>query len=564
MDKRIKRYVLAVFAVMLSCIWGIRTEASEPLLRFDCEDSVRMAAGQEKIISVDGAENVISGDWKVSNPSALVISEKTKGSVKIKAGNYVGNVTLTYSYTYKEEPEETSGPEDGSETEEPERQPEIKSGERSIQIFISNPALSASTVYLSVKSSTQNYSVVTVTGLNENSSVEVSGAASGIYAYTGVLRQNVVNQQYEADVMVGASSAKDAALTITVDGKPLSLHVIALSLSFNRTTKTVGDCYSNVYVNKQKAVFNESMSMLALYNGSSAKIKLSGSKTYPVKWKSSKSSVASVSGSGTTAVVKGKSKTGYATITATVAGKLTITYQVGVAKKAAIQTLLRGEKVAGAKYSQAKRMSSGYYDCSSFVWRMYKQSGVKFGVASGWAPTAASEAYYAASHYKIISWSNYDESKMLPGDILFYSSKKNGRFMNITHVAMYIKPGTRIDAHIVPSYHVGERPSTSLDVVMAVRPTSGKTTKVTSLKAAAVNKKSITLSWSPANSVTGYKVYKYNSTKKKYVLYKKLSYKKDKCKISDLKAGTTYKFKVCAYKGKRNYTASKISVKTAK
>lgn len=563
MNKRIIRFVMMVFMFTVPFLYGFHTEAAEPHPVFVLPDGDHMLVGASQKITVSGADNIEKGEWSVSDDSALSLSGQSKDSVMVKALKYASDVTVTYTYSYKEEISDPEIPVDSENTDdlqENDEEPVIKTGMISVTISVSDPKLSKSSTFLSLNKDSEKYDVITLAGLQEDSSVQVMG--DDVYHFTGPVRKNAVSGEYEMEIMVGAKSVGQKTLTISADGKNMTFQAVVLSLSFNRTTKTVGDCYSDVYVNKKKAVFREDMSMLALYSGSSTTIKLSGAGNYPVNWKSSNSSVASVSGSGTKAVVRGKSKCGYATITATVAGGPTLTYKVGVAKKAAIQTLLRGEKQAGAIYSQAKRMYTGYYDCSSFVWRMYKQAGIKFGVSSGWAPTAAMEAYYATTHYKILSWSNYDESKMLPGDILFYSSGKNGRFMNITHVAMYIKPGTRIDAHVVPTYNVGERTSTSTDVVMAVRPTSGTTKKVSSLKASTVKKTSVKLTWSPANSVTGYKVYKYDSSKKKYVLYKRLSYKKDACTISGLKAGATYKFKVCAYKGTRNYTASKISVKT--
>jgi cell wall-associated NlpC family hydrolase len=408
-----------------------------------------------------------------------------------------------------------------------------------------------------------NTKLLEITGLLPDSEIEVSENMSGLYTYSNALHN--CEDKYGIDVVISALSACKGTLKVTVDGKTMKIRVVSLALKFSRTSKTVGDMYSNVYVKHEKAVFNEARSMLALYNGSTATITLSGTQGNSVKWKSSNPSIASVSGNGTKATVKGKGQNGYTTITATVAGSVKITYKVGVSNKAAIQTLLAGEKQQGAVYSQEKRMTKGYFDCSSFVWSMYRKYGYSFGVNSGWAPTAASEAKYATTHYKIISYSRYDESKMLPGDVIFYSSKKNGRFMNITHIALYIKPGTRIDAHVIPSYNVGERESTELDVVMVVRPTERTTKAVTSLQAVSVQKTSVKLSWSPANSVSGYKVYRYNSAKKKYELYATLSSKKETCTIKGLNRKTRYKFKVCAYRqiGRtQTYKSAKISVKT--
>lgn len=69
--------------------------------------------------------------------------------------------------------------------------------------------------------------------------------------------------------------------------------------------------------------------------------------------------------------------------------------------------------------------------------------------------------------------------------------------------------------------------------------------EVENLKATAKTKNSVTLKWSKESRVTGYQVYVYSSSKGKYV--KKASVKETKVTLKDLKANTTYKYKVRAY-----------------
>ena len=68
--------------------------------------------------------------------------------------------------------------------------------------------------------------------------------------------------------------------------------------------------------------------------------------------------------------------------------------------------------------------------------------------------------------------------------------------------------------------------------------------KVTKLSASQTTT-TITLKWSKVTGADGYRVYKYNSKTKKYVKLKDVT--KNTLKISKLKAGTTYKYKVRAY-----------------
>ncbi len=78
--------------------------------------------------------------------------------------------------------------------------------------------------------------------------------------------------------------------------------------------------------------------------------------------------------------------------------------------------------------------------------------------------------------------------------------------------------------------------------------------KVKGLKAKKQTTTSVTLNWSKATGATGYEVYKYNSSKKKWE--KVGSTTKTSYEAKKLKEGTSYKFKVRAYKtvsGKKYY-----------
>ena len=72
-----------------------------------------------------------------------------------------------------------------------------------------------------------------------------------------------------------------------------------------------------------------------------------------------------------------------------------------------------------------------------------------------------------------------------------------------------------------------------------------KAPTINNLKAK-TTKNSITLNWSTVSGADGYEIYAYNNSTKKYALYKKT--KTNIVTDSNLKAGTTYKFQVLAYK----------------
>lgn len=84
----------------------------------------------------------------------------------------------------------------------------------------------------------------------------------------------------------------------------------------------------------------------------------------------------------------------------------------------------------------------------------------------------------------------------------------------------------------------------------------------TGLKAKAVSDQAIALTWKKAERASGYEVYKYHSTKKKYS--KVATVKKNSFQCSGLKADTKYCFKVRAYvsqNGKNYYGAFSKVVK---
>lgn len=91
----------------------------------------------------------------------------------------------------------------------------------------------------------------------------------------------------------------------------------------------------------------------------------------------------------------------------------------------------------GDPYSKAKRGQGSYVDCSYFARWCYQQAGVSHFTA----PTAASQAQYCVNNYLCVSFSD-----LRPGDLIFWSFKKNGRYMNISHVGIYAGDGYVIDA----------------------------------------------------------------------------------------------------------------------
>lgn len=93
----------------------------------------------------------------------------------------------------------------------------------------------------------------------------------------------------------------------------------------------------------------------------------------------------------------------------------------------------------GYPYSQDYRDSGDYYDCSSLAYYAWQNAGVNIMYEG--ANTAAAEGKYCYDNNYLV---NYDE--MQPGDLIFYSYSNNGRFFNITHVAVYVGDGKVVEA----------------------------------------------------------------------------------------------------------------------
>ena len=93
----------------------------------------------------------------------------------------------------------------------------------------------------------------------------------------------------------------------------------------------------------------------------------------------------------------------------------------------------------GLPYSQARRNSGSAYDCSSLVYYSYLNAGIDLSYSGG--NTAAQLAKGLMESDKEVS---IDE--MQPGDLIFYSYERNGRYMNISHVSMYLGDDQQVAA----------------------------------------------------------------------------------------------------------------------
>ncbi|MCY9667638.1 C40 family peptidase [Paenibacillus alginolyticus] len=89
----------------------------------------------------------------------------------------------------------------------------------------------------------------------------------------------------------------------------------------------------------------------------------------------------------------------------------------------------------GDPYSQPKAGQDDFTDCSYLVQWVYRQIGINL------PRTAAEQARFSVENGLIVS-----AADLVPGDLVFWSYERNGRFMDITHVGIYAGNGKVVDA----------------------------------------------------------------------------------------------------------------------
>ncbi|MFC4770109.1 C40 family peptidase [Effusibacillus consociatus] len=89
----------------------------------------------------------------------------------------------------------------------------------------------------------------------------------------------------------------------------------------------------------------------------------------------------------------------------------------------------------GDPYSQPKAGQDNYTDCSYLIQWVYHQLGISL------PRTAAEQARFCVEDGLTVS-----AADLVPGDLVFWSYERNGRFMDITHVGIYAGDGKVVDA----------------------------------------------------------------------------------------------------------------------
>ncbi|MCR4868616.1 MAG: C40 family peptidase [Lachnospiraceae bacterium] len=169
------------------------------------------------------------------------------------------------------------------------------------------------------------------------------------------------------------------------------------------------------------------------------KLKIKGASASLVSWSSDNPEVAEVAEDGTVTT----KKEGAAVLLASYQD-MTFGCVVNVAEKEKIKAFQWAKSYAEKSvYNQALRMTDGFYDCSSLVFRAYQKQGVLLPSASSfWAPTAADLGQSLVSckpSKKVGATKDANLKKRLfqTGDLLFETGAENKRYKGIYHVEMF-------------------------------------------------------------------------------------------------------------------------------
>ncbi|WP_168356539.1 Ig-like domain-containing protein [Petralouisia muris] len=258
----------------------------------------------------------------------------------------------------------------------------------------------------------------TVLSLGKTRKIKLTGTNAFSTVKWKVKKSSLATIKEDGTVTAGNTAGKTTIIA-QVDGKTIKHQLIVTNPQLTSTSK-----------------------LLAV--GKKIKVPLTGiSSKSKITYKSKKTSVAKVDKSGR---ITGRSA-GSTDIIINADG-VSFKFHVDVASKRALQACKTGYKIMySSSYSQGRRMSSGYYDCSSLVFRAYGCDSKLLGGTSSWAPTAASMAAHLERSGKVIAYKGIDSSKLLPGDLIFYRMRRgsNGRYRNIYHVSMYYGDGYRLE-----------------------------------------------------------------------------------------------------------------------
>ncbi len=391
-----------------------------PLLGNSSDERVTLTIGEKGHFGLYRGEDTIFNSSDLKSLVRLVYQSENTGILQLDAdGNYqavgIGKVSVSVIGYCEESEWQTVWDEEKEEYVEK----YVSLGEKllftkTFTIYV-YPDMSAVTME---KDSVVIYHV---SGYYDDSSVSIK-----------INSEYVLDEDDEVTYLETASSNKKMVVQCS-----LNKNVLKISCNDSGTTDVTVTINGRPFVIHVKVVMVKiSSNSLLLAQHKVKKLKVKGY-SGKLKWKSSRPAVASVNSEGK---VRAK-KQGNSVISAKLNG-CKIGCVVSVVSKKKKKVISRAVHIGKTgKYSQAKRMKKGFYDCSSLVWRSYKAFGIHVASRS-YAPTAADMARWCAGRRRLLkggySRKNLNNLKINAGDLLFETGRKNGRYLGIYHVEMFI------------------------------------------------------------------------------------------------------------------------------
>jgi cell wall-associated NlpC family hydrolase len=283
-------------------------------------------------------------------------------------------------------------------------------------VYISNPSVSENNItLLGTQAGSNRQKFVVVSGLSDYSKIEWSNSSSA----------NATLSEYNTKAAVWGLVSGSGKITASVDGKKLTVNYVV-----------------------KNPVFEEIVSVLA--KGKTTKIDIAGIEGITPQYSIRNSKIAKIDKTGQ---ITGR-KAGVTYADVKIAG-MTFSYRVEVAAKGMKTIIKRANYIVNNwKYNQKKRMKSGYYDCSSLVWKgykAYKKYNKKLG-SSKYALTAAGLFDYLYGKNQIVYFGYTSLDDLQAGDLIFYGDYDNavkystpGRTLDIYHVSMYAGDGKVVE-----------------------------------------------------------------------------------------------------------------------
>lgn len=288
--------------------------------------------------------------------------------------------------------------------------------EYSNYVYVSSPSLNTKNmILLGTGAGSNRQQFIVFSGLTKYSTIK----------WTNSNYASATFSSYNTKAAVWGILPGTGAITASVDGKTYTINY-------------------TVY----NPVFGSITSVLAA--GKTTKIDIQGLEGLSPVYTSRNGTIAKVAADGT---ITGK-KAGVTYIDVKL-DNMYFSYRIEISAKGIRKIINRAKFIVNNwKYSQAKRMKRGYYDCSALVWKgykAYKQYHKKLGSAIRALP--AGELFdYLYSKNQIVYFGYTGLDNLKPGDLIFYGDYDNavkystpGRTLDIYHVAMYAGNGELVE-----------------------------------------------------------------------------------------------------------------------